>query len=447
MRDRTPPPPAATIYAPATAPGRAAVGIVRVSGPDAAEACRRLTGREPPPPRRASLRRLVDPEDGGPLDDAVVLWMPGPGTSTGEDVLELHHHGGRAVLAGLLGALAGTPGLRLAEPGEFAKRAFLNGRLDLTEAEGIADLVDATTRAQARQALRQLDGHAGRLYAAWRERLLHCLALAEAEIDFGADESEVGEGLVRRMAPEVGEVARAIAAHLADGGRGERLRAGIVVAVVGAPNAGKSSLVNLLARRDVAIVTPVPGTTRDVIEVPLDLDGLPVTLLDTAGLRETDDPAEAVGVERARRRAADADLRLGVLDATAPRPETVAGAEILALNKVDVAGIGAAVGGAVPISCATGEGVAELLKHLAEAAGRLVAAGDEPVITRARHREALVEAEAALQRFLRGTDDGLELALLAEELRLAAGALGRITGRVGAEEVLDRIFATFCLGK
>jgi tRNA modification GTPase len=421
---------------------------VRVSGPAAAEVCRRLTGRELPPPRRASLRRLLDPADDGPLDEAVVLWMPGPGTATGEDVLELHHHGGRAVLTTLLDALAGTPGFRLAEPGEFAKRAFLNGRLDLTKAEGIADLVDATTRAQARQALRQLDGVAGRLYEAWCGRVLQCLALVEAEIDFGADEAaEVGEGMLRRVAPEVGEVAAAIAAHLADGGRGERLRAGLAVAVVGAPNAGKSSLVNLLARRDVAIVTPVPGTTRDVIEVPLDLDGLPVTLLDTAGLRETDDPVEAVGVERARRRAADADLRLGVLDATAPRPETVAGAEIVALNKVDVPGVAPAPGDMVPISCATGDGVPALLARLAEAAGRLVSPGDEPVITRARHREALVEAEAALGRFRRGMEEGLELALLAEELRFAAGALGRITGRVGVEEVLDRIFATFCLGK
>ncbi len=394
------------------------------------------------------MRRLLDPADGGPLDDAVVLWMPGPATATGEDVLELHHHGGRAVLTGLLDALAGVPGLRLAEPGEFARRAFLNGRLDLTEAEGIADLVDAATQAQARQALRQLDGVAGRLYEAWRERLLQCLALVEAEIDFGADEAaEVGEGMLRRVAPEVGEVAAAIGAHLADGGRGERLRAGLAVAVVGAPNAGKSSLVNLLARRDVAIVTPVPGTTRDVIEVPLDLGGLPVTLLDTAGLRETDDPVEAVGVERARRRAADADLRLGVLDATAPRPETVAGAEIVALNKVDLPGATPATGDMVRISCATGGGVPALLARLAEAAGRLVSAGDEPVITRARHREALGEAEAALRRFRRGLEDGLELALLAEELRFAAAALGRITGRVGADEVLDRIFATFCLGK
>jgi tRNA modification GTPase len=290
---------------------------------------------------------------------------------------------------------------------------------------------------------------AGRLYGTWRERLLQCLALVEAEIDFGADEAEVGEGMLRRVAPEVGGVAAAIAAHLADGHRGERLRAGLTVAVIGAPNAGKSSLVNLLARRDVAIVTPVPGTTRDVIEVPLDLDGLPVTLLDTAGLRETDDPVEAVGVERARRRAAESDLRLGVLDATAPQPETVAGAEVVALNKVDLPGAAATSGDVVPISCATGEGVAELLARLAEAAGRLVSAGDEPVITRARHREALAEAEAALGRFRRGMAgvEALELALLAEELRFAAGALGRITGRVGVEEVLDRIFATFCLGK
>jgi tRNA modification GTPase len=435
----------ATIYAPATAAGRAAVGIVRVSGPAAAEACRALARGLLPAPRRVTLRRLVDPADGGPIDDAVLLWMPGPASLTGEDVLEVQHHGGAAVLAQLLGALARLPGLRLAEPGEFARRAFLNGRLDLTGAEALADLIDAGTRAQARQALRQLEGANGRLYAGWREWALGCLALVEAEIDF-AGEGDAPDATLARVLPEAAAVRAEIDAHLADGRRGERLRIGLTVAVVGAPNAGKSSLVNLLAGRDAAIVASTPGTTRDVLEVQLELDGLPVTLLDTAGLREdAADPVEAEGVARARRRAAEADLRLGVLDAAAPRPETVAGAEVVAANKTEHGA--AAPEGAVAISCLTGAGVDRLLGRLAEAARGLVATGDAPVITRARHREALAEAAGALARLEEGAQGGLELVLLAEELRAAARSLGRVTGAVGVEDVLDRIFATFCLGK
>lgn len=392
-------------------------------------------------PRRATLRRLRDPADGSPLDDAVLVWMPGPGSFTGEDVLEIQHHGGTAVVALLLEALGRVPGLRLAEPGEFTKRAFLNGRLDLTEAEGLADLIDAATRAQARQALRQLEGGLGRLYRGWRERLLDALARLEAEIDFG-DEGDVPEAMLSGVLPGVEALRAEITAHLADR-RGERLRAGLTIAVLGAPNVGKSSLVNLLARREVAIVTPVPGTTRDVLEVALELDGLPVTLLDTAGLRETSDPVEREGVARARRRAAEADLRLGILDATAPDWPSVAGAELVAANKSD---LGAEpIAGALPISCLTGAGIDGLLARLAEAARPLLDNGDAPLVTRARHREALGEAVQALDRFRRAT--GAELALPAEELRLAANAIGRVTGRVSAEEVLDRIFATFCIGK
>ena len=297
------------------------------------------------------------------------------------------------------------------------------------------------TRAQARQALRQLDGGLGDLYSGWRERLLGALALLEAEIDFG-DEGDVPDAMLARVLPEV-EVLRAeIGAHLADR-RGERLRAGLVIAVVGAPNVGKSSLVNLLARRDVAIVTPYPGTTRDVLEVALDLDGLPVTLLDTAGLRDSDDPVEREGVARARRRAAEADLRLGMLDATAPEPVTVAGAEIVVVNKADL--VSEAVPDVLAISCTTGAGIDALLDRLLQSARSLLADGGAPLVTRARHRDALAESVDALDRF-RGAG-GAELVVLAEELRIAAHALGRITGRVGTEEILDRIFATFCIGK
>ncbi len=404
---------------------------------------RALTGREPPPPRRASLRALRDPRSGELLDRALLLFFPGPASYTGEDMLEIQHHGGTAVVAALLDSLGRLPGLRLAEPGEFTRRAFLSGRLDLTEAEAVADLVDATTRAQARLALRQLEGTLGRLCEDWRGRVLGLLAEVEAEIDFAAEEGDVPEDLSSRLGERLDTLIREMRAALDDGGCGERLRAGIAVAVTGAPNVGKSSLVNRLARRDVAIVTAIPGTTRDVIEVPLELDGLPVTLLDTAGLRETDDPVEAEGVRRARARAAAADLRLHLVEAGAgpwpePGPDT-----LLVVNKIDLMRPVDLPAGAVAVSCATGEGLDTLVARIAERARALVGTGTESVITRARHREALAETVAALER-ARGAG---EPALLAEDLRLAARALGRITGRVDVEEVLDRIFARFCIGK
>ena len=435
-----------TIYAPATAPGRAPIAAMRVSGPQAATIATGLTGGPLPPPRRATLRRLRDPASGETIDEALLLWFPGPRSETGEDLLEIHHHGGVAVLTALLEALAAFPGCRPAGPGEFTRRAFLNGKLDLTAAEGLADLIDATTRAQARQAMRQLEGGLGRLYASWRERLLGALARLEAEIDFAPDE-EVPEGMAAALRPDLDAVLAEMRRHLADGGRGERLRAGLTVAVIGAPNVGKSSLVNLLAGRDVAIVTAAAGTTRDVLEVQLDLGGVPVTLLDTAGLRETDDPVEAEGVARARRRAAQADLRVRVVEAgSEPEIETDP-ATILVANKVDLRPEARTAPGAPAISCRTGAGIDGLLALLTARAADLAGTGDAPLLTRARHRQAVGEAAAALERCVGQIDRGVELALPAEDLRLAAKAVGGITGAVGVEDVLDRIFATFCIGK
>jgi tRNA modification GTPase len=440
-----------TIFALASAPGRAGVAVMRLSGPEAGTALARLAGALPPP-RRAARRRFADPRTGEAIDDGLALFFPAPHSFTGEDVAELHIHGSRAVIAALLDALAALPGLRLAEPGEFTRRAFEHGKLDLTAAEGLADLVAAETAAQRRQALRQLEGALGRLYEDWRERLLRALAHLEAAIDFPE------EGLPEDLSGTVRESAAAlraeIARHLADGHRGERLRDGVAVAIIGPPNAGKSSLMNALARRDVAITSAVAGTTRDVIEVALDLGGYAMVLADTAGLRDAADSIEEEGVRRARARAAAADLRLLVLDATEPVPALPAGLvdrdTVVILNKVDL-GVGdvgeradrLADGPALRLSVLTGMGMSALLARLEKEVAARFAPGDAPLLTRARHREALEACISALDRFTQ--QPALELA--AEDLRLATQALGRITGRVDIEDMLDVIFREFCIGK
>ena len=444
-----------TIFAPASAPGRSAIAVIRLSGPACADVCRRLTKRRLPAPRRAALRRLCDPASRQAIDQGLVLWFPGPASATGEDVLELHVHGGRAVIAGLLMALASLPGLRPADPGEFSRRAFLHGRLDLTAAEGLADLVAAETGAQARQALRQLDGALGRLYEDWRSALLGALARLEAEIDFAPDQDVPG-GAVEAVRPVLTNVSAEMAAHVNDGQRGERLRAGLTIAVMGPPNAGKSSLINRLAQRDVAIVTPEPGTTRDVLEVHLDLGGYPVTLLDTAGLREPQGGAEVEGVRRARSRAAEADLRLALFDGAlwpAQDAETLAlidGDTLVAVNKADLGRLpdDPVVAGrpALRLSCLTGEGQERLLELLSAQAAERMAVGEAPLLTRARHRAALGRAREALDR-IAALPPHAELALVAEDLRLAVRAIGEITGRVDVEDLLDMIFEEFCIGK
>lgn len=440
-----------TIFAPASGLGRAAIAVLRISGPAAPLVAERLAGVVPAP-RRATVVSLTGGADAGVIDEALMLYFPAPASFTGEDVLEIQHHGGLATARALFETLAAMPELRAAEPGEFTKWAFLNGKLDLTQAEGLADLIDATTRAQARAALRQLSGRQGAQYAAWREQLLQALAMVEAEIDFAAEE-EVPEAMWRGLSASIAALAETIGRHLDDGHRGERLRDGLTVAVVGAPNVGKSSLVNVLAKRDVAIVTPLPGTTRDVIEVVLELDGLPLTLLDTAGLRDSDDPIEREGITRARRSAEEADLRLWVIDhpghrwpPAEARMAAAAESTITVLNKADLWPEMAAPAGMIRVSALTGEGIDSLLVALTSRAQELLAGGDAAVITRSRHRAALEAAHAALKRALAFGDDD-DLGLLAEELRLAARAIGRVTGAIGVEDILDRVFGTFCIGK
>ncbi len=426
---------AGTVFALASGAGRAAVAVLRLSGPGTGGIIASLAGRLPQP-RRASLRPLRAP-GGEKLDRAMVLWLPGPGSYTGEDCGELFLHGGPAVIDAVSEALVAL-GARPAEPGEFTRRAFLNGRMDLLEAEAVADLVAAETASQRRQAFRQLEGELGALYRGWAEALRRQLANAEAAIDFSdQDLPELADDAA------LGALAAAIAAHLADDRRGERLRAGLAIVVAGPPNAGKSSLINALAGRDVAIVSPAPGTTRDALETRIVIAGAPVTLIDTAGLRASTDPVEAEGVRRARARAADADLVLGVTDCSAPAPITIeTKARVLAIaNKSDLAP--PPPGNDLIVSARTGSGLPELRAALAAHVEALARTAGPPPLTRARHRAALGEAEAALAAALAAPAPELR----AEELRLALAALGRITGSVGVEDILETIFSSFCIGK
>lgn len=423
-----------TIFALASGSTRAAIAIVRVSGPGSSAAATALAGKLPAP-RTASLCRLRD-RDGTTLDHALVLWFPGPKTETGEDCAEFQVHGGKAVIDGVARALTDL-GLRPAEPGEFTRRAFLNGRMDLVEAEAVHDLVAAETEAQRRQALRQLEGALGDLYRDWAERLRNILAYQEALIDF--PDEDLPPEVETQLLSTLRTVRTEIAAHLDDAHRGEKLREGLFFAITGAPNVGKSTLINALAQRDVAIVSDIPGTTRDALEARVILGGVPITLVDTAGLRETDDRIEREGVRRARARAADADLVMTVVEAGLFAPPDAAG--LLIANKSDLGHPGP--DGALRISARTGEGMDELRAHLAAAARQMTESSGPPPLTQARHRAALLaatghlrDAEAADLPELRG-----------EDLRLAMRALGRITGHVGVEDILDTVFSRFCIGK
>lgn len=509
-----------TIFALSSGRPPAAIAVVRLSGPRAGDALEALTGRLPNP-REATLARLREPATGETIDEGLVLWFPAPGSVTGEDVAEFHVHGGRAVVAALLAALGGLEDCRPAEPGEFTRRAFDNGKLDLTRVEGLADLIAADTEAQRRQAFRQLRGWLGDRAEAWRTALIAALALIEACIDF-ADEGDVPEDLISPALATARTLRDEIAAALANECRGERLREGLVVAIAGPPNVGKSSLINKISRREAAIVSPFAGTTRDIIEVHLDLGGAPVTLLDTAGIRDSDDPVEQEGVRRARARAAEADLVLWVVDATAEKGAPV-GAERAGggrtagkppiwtvLNKIDLlerevkeaapperddlaagrlnpsghapraaghpviteralsTGSPASAGDDArtsrdstsihptlmsgeasqpfAVSARSGEGLQELLAAVERFAGEFLGGGEPALVTRERHRLALQETLAALDRALAEPPVDRE-EIVAEELRLAARALGRLVGRVDVEDILDVIFRDFCIGK
>jgi len=428
-----------TIFALASAPGRAGVGVVRLSGPQAGVIAAKLTGALPVP-RQAVLRRLR--YNGAEIDHALLLWFAAPHSFTGEDVAEFHIHGGRAVREALFTALCDL-GARAAEPGEFSRRAVENGKLDLTRAEAVADLVDAETPAQLRQALRQHDGVLADLYEGWRARLIAALGRVEAAIDFSDD--GVGESEFAAAQRAASEIAGEIQIHMDDAGRGESLREGLRLTILGPPNAGKSSLINALARRDVAIVSEAPGTTRDVIEMRLNLGGYLLHVADTAGVRETRDAIEAEGMRRALSHAAGG-LTLLLLDGSLPDPRAgmppdLPDPDIIVWNKAD---LGFQREG-LCISIKTGEGLAMLQAMLQQKVQQRLDGGGAPLLTRPRHRQALSEALAALRHGLEAPADRAEL--LAEDLRLAMRAVGRITGRVDVEELLDFVFRDFCIGK
>ena len=440
-----------TIYALASGAGTAGVAVIRMSGPAAGSAVERLSGAPAPAPRRASLRQLRDPADGSAIDEAIVLWFPAPASYTGEDVAEFHVHGGAAVIEATISALAGVEACRMAEPGEFTRRAFENGKLDLTSAEAVADLVAAETAAQRLQALGQYDGALAALYDDWRTQLTVLLARAETTVDFSDEDlpDDIHDSIKHNILYILGKITQ----YIDDNHQGERIRSGFRVAIIGAPNVGKSSLLNRLAARDAAIVSETAGTTRDVIEVHMHLGGYAVIIADTAGIREAEGDIEVEGVRRARKSADEADMRVVAFDAAALPDldgfalDYIDGNAIVVLNKTDIAAqdppetiAGRPV---YAVSAKTGDGLGAFLAALTAEIQTRLAVSEQPPLTRARHREALEACVAALRRA--ATASLPELA--AEDIRLAVRSLGRITGRVDVEDVLDIIFRDFCIGK
>lgn len=439
-----------TIYAEATMGGAAGIAIVRISGPSAGEILCDLAGKIPQP-RLASHLKLRFPSSSEVIDHGLVLWFPGPRSFTGEDIVEFQVHGGRAVIQSLFGAIQEYPRVRLAEPGEFSRRAFVNGKLDLTAAEALADLVASETEAQRRQAIRQLSGELGDLYELWRQRLLRDLSRVEAQLDFV--EEGLPPGLLETVQTDINQLLVDLNGHLDDGRQGEIVRQGFRLVIAGAPNVGKSSLMNELCGKDMSIVYPSEGTTRDVVEGKTSFSGYPVTICDTAGIRVSSEEVEQEGIRRAKIAVGSADILLLVID-VAEYPDLES--ETLALmrqpgcvvfNKIDKsnAKIPASINGftACGLSCRTGEGIPELIELLKAEITKLVSNSGSPVLTRDRHRDALMRCRGSLEGALKVSD----LELIAEELRAASNALGRITGRVGVEDILDLIFAEFCIGK
>lgn len=435
-----------TICALASGPPPSAISIIRVSGPNVPAIVDRHLGGALRP-RLASRRSFRDSE-AALIDECLAVSMPGPNSYTGEDILELFLHGGRAVVDHAIGTLTGIDGVRLAEAGEFTRRAFEAGKLDLLEAEGVADAIDAETRAQKDQALRQLGGALSETYAGWRASLLQALALLEAAIDF-PDEDDAPDSINGPVYDTIRTLSNEIEAALADDHVGERIRDGFRITIVGPPNAGKSSLLNHFAGRSAAIVTDIPGTTRDVVEVRRVIAGAVVWFLDTAGLRETEDIVEAEGVRRAKAVAEEADLRLHIIDGVSPAPPEgdVRIEDLLIFNKADLAGDKPLPDGTISISATTGAGLDQLDQKIADWVAGKVTCNEPALITRQRHRAGLASGLESLKAALGGLESGMGAELVAEDVRLATRSLDALLGTVGVEDVLGAVFSQFCIGK
>ena len=445
-----------TIFALSSGQGRAGVSVIRVSGPETKQAILSLTnGKNIPGPRRAALRWFYDPDKNEKLDQGLLLWFPSPDSFTGEDVAEFHIHGGYAVVTGFLDALSRLPNLRSAEPGEFSRRAFDNGKMDLTSVEGLVDLINSETESQRRQALRQMDGKLADIYEGWRQEIITAMAYLEADIDFS--EEEIPEDVTQRVRPIIEKLFSEIRSHLEDSNRGERLRDGLQVVILGSPNAGKSSLLNYLSKRETAIVSDIAGTTRDLLEVHLDIGGFPVTVVDTAGLRNSDDTVEKEGIRRAESRAENADFKIVLIDRSSDAPlqrhlmKHIDQNTMVLWNKCDLVDRDADVDknldslGEWIVSVKTEAGIDGFMEAFRGEVEKRMELTAAPSLTRTRHRANLQSSIRHLDRFLSSGD--LELELLSEDLRMAARDLGRITGFVDVEEILEKIFKEFCVGK
>ncbi|MFN7038816.1 MAG: tRNA uridine-5-carboxymethylaminomethyl(34) synthesis GTPase MnmE [Alphaproteobacteria bacterium] len=438
------------IYALSTAPGKSGVAIVRISGNNLVEALSAFNVPSNIKPRYATLVKICDPLNGDVIDNAIIIWFPAPNSFTGEDIIEFHIHGSRAIINSTIGALSTVKGMRIAEPGEFSRRAFFNNKLDLTAAEGLEDLINAETKAQQKQALRQMSGELEKLYEDWRIKLIRTLALIEAYIDF--PEEDIPEEVIEEIITIIESLKLKIANHLDDNRKGEKLREGLFFAIIGAPNVGKSSLLNFLAKKDVAIVSNIAGTTRDIIETSLDIGGVPVTLADTAGLRESSDVIENEGIKRALLRAKEADYKIAMFDANhiddldKQTLELIDDNTIILFNKIDQiekSKLNLLMKNSIFISIKNKIGTEEFLNKLEDITSELASPSSTPLITRARYRENLTNCLECLYNF----SLELDIELAAEELRMAASFLGQITGKIDIEMILDEIFSSFCIGK